>query len=207
LVLGPSADLENLSARAVIDMPSQLEIESLLRSALEKRADYRLLSTEIRAMQLAQEAAKTEDSFRLKYIQPAYNVNYENGGSGWELSASLVLPWGTRNPDIAVYQSQQALSLALQAEQRRMIEDRLRVLLDTAEGYYDQATELNRCIRPVIDQLNADLEQMAGVLLEQVRDVLSIRGRMLDASIQSAEAKCRSEILAVDLAEELGGWQ
>jgi hypothetical protein len=207
MVLGPNANLENLSALAVITMPSQLEIESLLRLALGKRADYRLLTAEVRAMQLAEEAARSEDGFRLKYIQPAYSVNYNDGSSGWELSTSLVLPWGTRNPDIAVYQSQQALSLAAQTEQRKIIEDRLRVLLDTAEGHYAQAAAQNRRIRPVIDQLNADLEQMAGLPLEQIRDVLSIRERMLDASLQSAESKCRTEILAVDLAEELGGWQ
>lgn len=206
-VLGPNAHLDNLSATAVITMPSQLEIESLLRSALENRADYRLLNAEVRAMQLAEEAARTEDGFRLKYIQPAYNVDYKDGSSNWELSASLVLPWGTRNPDIAVYQSQQALSLAAQTEQRRIIEDQLRVLLDTADDHYAQTVEQNRRIQPVIDQLNADLEQMAGVLLEQIRDVLSIRERMLGASLQAAEANCRSEILAVDLAEELGGWQ
>jgi hypothetical protein len=207
MVLGPGANLETLSALTVIAMPSQLEIESLLRSALEKRADYRLLSAEIRAMHLAEEVARTEDGFRLKYIQPAYNVDYENGSSSWELSASLVLPWGTRNPDIAVYQSQRALSLAAQTEQRKIIEDRLRVMLDAADGHYVQAAEQSRRVRPVIDQLNADLEQMAGILLEQMRDVLSIRGRMLDASLQSAESNCRTEILAVDLAEELGGWQ
>jgi len=48
---------------------------------------------------------------------------------------------------------------------------------------------------------------MSGVLLEQIRDVLSIRERMLDAGLQSAESQCRTEILAVDLAEEIGGWQ
>ncbi len=207
MVLGPYAELENLSALAVITMPSQLEIESLLRSALEKRADYRLLGAEVRTMQLAEEAARSEDGFRLKYIQPAYNVDYNNGISSWELSASLILPWGTRNPDIGVYQTQQALSLAAQSEQRKMIEDRLRVLLETAKGHYALATEQNRRIRPVIEQLNADLEQMAGILLEQMRDVLSIRERMLDATLQSAESECRTEILAVDLAEELGGWQ
>lgn len=83
----------------------------------------------------------------------------------------------------------------------------MRVLLDTAEGHYAQATKQNRRIQPVIDQLNVDLERMAGVLLEQMRDVLSIRERMLDASLQSAASNCRTEILAVDLAEELGGWQ
>ena len=119
----------------------------------------------------------------------------------------MILPWGTRNPDIAVYQTQQALSLAAQTEQRKIIEDRLRVLLESAEGHYAQAAEHNQLIRPVIDQLNADLEQMTGGLLEQMRDVLSIRGRMLDAYLQSVESSCRAEILAVDLAEELGGWQ
>ena len=207
MVLGPNASLESLSSLVVIAMPSQLEIESLLRSALEKRADYRLLAAEVRAMQLAEEAARTEDGFRLKYIQPAYNVGYDGGDTGWELSASLVLPWGTRNPDIAVYQSQQVLSMAAQAEQRKIIEDRLRVLLDTAEAHYTQISEQNRRIQPVISRLNADIETLVAFPLEQIRDVLSIRERILDASLQSAESKCRAETLAVDLAEELGGWQ
>ena len=206
MVLGSDANLETLSARAVITMPSQLEIESLLRSALERRADYRLLDAEMRSMQLAEEAARSEDGFRLKYIQPAYSVNYNDGGSGWELSAALVLPWGTRNPDIAVYHSQQALSLAAQAEQRRIIEDRLRVLLDTAAAHYTQITEQKRRIRPVINRLAADIEILAEFPLEQMRDVLSIRERLLDASLLSAESSCRTETLAVDLAEELGGW-
>jgi hypothetical protein len=207
MVLGPNADLENLSVRAVITMPSQLEIESLLRSALEKRADYRLLNAEVRAMQLAEEAARSEDGFRLKYIQPAYSVDYNDGGSGWELSASLVLPWGTRNPDIAVYRSQQALSLAAQAEQRRIIADRLRILLDTAEAHYTQIAEQNRRIQPIIRTLNADMKVLTGFPLEQMRDVFSLRERILDASLQAAESTCRTETLAVDLAEELGAWQ
>jgi hypothetical protein len=206
MVLGPDADLEDLSALAVINMPSQLEIETLLRSALKKRADYRLLDAEVRTMQLAAEAARAEDGFRLKYIQPAYSVGYDDGDSGWALSAALVLPWGTRNPDIAVYQSQQALSLAAQDEQRRLIEDRLRVLLDTADAHYGQVAEKNRKIRPVLQQLTLDLNLMADAPLQQVRDVLSIRERMLEASLQSAESRCRTETLAVDLAEELGGW-
>jgi hypothetical protein len=207
MVLGPDANLENLSARTVITMPSQLEIETLLRSALEKRADYRLLDAEVRTMHLAEEAARAEDGFRLKYIQPAYNVGYDDGDSGWELSASLVLPWGTRNPDIAVYQFQQALSLAAQAEQRKIIKDRLHVLLDMADAHYTQVAAQNRQIRPVLKQLSADLDLLDDLPLEQVRNVLSIRGRMLDASLQSAESTCRTETLAVDLAEELGGWR
>jgi len=206
IVLGPNIDLENLSLLATIAMPSQLEIQSMLRTALEKRADYQRLGADIRAMQLAEEAANIEDGFHLKYIQPAYNVDYEDGSQGWELSASIVLPWGTHNPDIAVYQQQQALSIAAQAQQRKIIEERLRVLLNMAASYYAQAASQNQRIKPVIERLNEDMELMADVPLAQIRERLSIRERLLDASLQSAEAEYRTESLAVDLAEELGGW-
>lgn len=206
MIVGPEADLENLSAMAVIDMPSQLQIKSLLRTALEQRADYRRLDIDMRAMQLAEDAARTEDGFRLKYIQPAYRVDYNDGTDRWELSASIILPWGTRNPDIAVYQHHQTLYRAAQSQQRRIIEDRLRVMLDMANAYYTQIAEQKCRVKPIVAQLKADLEQLANVPLEQVRDLISIRERMLDAALQNAESECRAESLAVDLAEELGGW-
>ncbi len=203
---GPDADLETFSARAVIEMPSQLEVRSLLKQALEQRADYRQLNTRLRSMQLAEEAARSEDGFRLKYLQPAYRVNYDDGTDGWELSASVVLPWGSRNPDIAVYQNQQALYLAAQAQQRDIIEDQLRVTLDMANAYYAQAAKQKLRIAPVVDRLKKDLEALGDVPLEQIRDLISIRERMLDAALQAAESDCRAETLAVDLAETLGGW-
>ncbi len=206
MVVGPDADLDRLSKLAVIDMPSQLEIKSLLRTALEQRSDYRRLDTDMRAMQLAEEAARSEDGFRLKYIQPAYSIDYEDGSQGWELSASIVLPWGTRNPDIAVYQHQQALFKAARMQQRSMIEDRLRVTLDMANAYYTQVADQKRRTAPVLKTLNEDLAIMAGAPLDQVRDLIAIRERMLDAALQSAESECRADTIAIDLAEELGGW-
>ncbi len=206
MVVGPDADLEQLSTMAVIDIPSQLEIKSLLKTALEQRSDYRQFGIDLRAMQLAEEAARSEDGFRLKYLQPAYRVDYDNGSSGWELSTSIVLPWGTRNPDIAVYQHQQALFIAAQDQQRRIIEDRLRVMLDMANAYYMQVAEQKKRTGPVIRQLNEDLEVLADVPLEQVRDLISVRERMLDAALQSAKFEYMAETITVDLAEELGGW-
>lgn len=206
LVLGPDADLDRLAGTARIEMPSQLEIKTLLRDALEQRADYRRLGVEMHSMQLAEEAARNEDGFRLKYIQPAWRVNYNDGSDGWEVSAAIVLPWGTRNPDIAVYQHQQALFQAALSQQERLIEDRLRATLELANAYYAHASEQQRRIRPVLETLSRDLEGMAGIPLSQVRDVLAIRERMLDASLQAADTSFRSELLAIDLAEELGRW-
>jgi hypothetical protein len=203
---GPEADLEKYSAMTVIKMPAQLEIETLLQQALKQRADYRQFNTHLRAMQLAEEAARGEEGFRLKFLQPAYRVNYDDGTDGWEVSASFTLPWGTRNPDIAVYQNQQALDLAAQAQQRKTIEDQLRVTLDMANAYYAQAADQKRRITPVLQLLSKDLELLEGGPLEQIRDLISIRERMLDAALQSAESDCRAETLAIDLAETLGGW-
>ncbi len=207
LLLGPDTDIDKLSSTAVVSMPSQMEIESLLRIALEKRSDYQRLGSDIRAMQLAEEAARTEDGFHLKYIQPAYRVDYDDGSNGWELSASFILPWGSRNPDIAVYRQQQILSRAAQTQQRHLIEGRLRVLLAISESYYKQVAMQNQRLKPVLNRLNEDLTVLADVPLEQIRDTLSIRKRILDTSLLSVESKYRAEILAIDLTEELGGGQ
>jgi hypothetical protein len=206
LVVGPHADLEAFSELAVIEMPSQLEIESLLKTALEQRADYRQIGIDLQAMQLAEEAARKEDGFRLKYIQPGYRVNYDDGSDGWILSASIVLPWGTRNPDIAVYQNQQALYTAARSQQRRMIEDRLRVTYDMADAYYTQLAAQKKRTVPLLKTLHEDLSILAHAPLDQIRDLISIRERMLDAALQSVESECLAETIAVDLAQELGGW-
>lgn len=206
MIVGPDADLENFAELAVIEMPTQLEIRSLLRTALEQRADYRQLGVDMQAMKLAEEAARTEDGFRLKYLQPAYRVDYEDGTDGWELSASIILPWGTRNPDIAVYQHQQMLYAAAQSQQRRLIEDQLRVTLDMAHAYYSQVAEQKQRTAPLLKTLREDLDILVNAPLDQVRDLISIRERMLDAALQSAESECLAETIAVDLAAALGGW-
>lgn len=205
MLLGPDSNLEVLSKNAVVPMPSQLEIQTLLRTALQQRPDYRQLGIDVQSMQLAQAAARAEEGFRLKYIQPAYRVDHGDGTDGWALSASFVLPWGTRNSDLAVYQNQQVLYLAAQDQQERIIESRLRTLLNTAEKYNSQHARQQQEVNPIIDQLRADLEQMGEVPIAQIRDVLSIRERIMDAVLQASEMDWRKETLAVDLTEELGG--
>ncbi len=206
MIVGPKADLEKFSELAVIEMPSQLEIETLLKTALEQRADYRQLAVDMEAMKLAEEAARTEDGFRLKYIQPAYRVDHGNGTDGWELSASIILPWGTRNPDIAVYQHQQMLYAAAQSQQRMLIENRLRVTLAMANAYYSRMTDQKRRTEPLLKTLHEDLSILADAPLDQIRNLISIRERMLDAALQTAESECMAETIAIDLAQELGGW-
>ncbi len=204
LALGHAADLERFSDIAKVEMPQQMEVETLLRQALDNRADYRQFDVDARSLGVAEAVARSEDGFRFKYIQPGYDVDYEGGQNSWWLSAAFVLPWGTRNPDIAVYQQQHALSVAAMDLHRATIEERLRVLLKTAEDYYDQAAQRNRTLKPLLKQLAEDLEQMDTGRLEQLRDLLSIRERILDVAVQTSEAVCKKECLAVDLAEELG---
>lgn len=204
LVLGHAADLERFSAIAVVEMPPQMEFEPLLRQALGHRADYRQSEVDTRSLGAAEAVARSEDGFRFKYIQPGYDVDYEGGENSWWLSAAFVLPWGTRNPDIAVYQRQYALSVATMDLQRAMIEERLRVLLKTAEEYYNQADQRRRTLKPLLKQLSKDLEQMDTGRLEQLRDLLLIRDRILDVALQTSEAIRQKERIAVDLAEEIG---
>ena len=207
MVIGPDANLEDLSALAFIEMPSQLEISSLLKTALQQRADYRQLGVDMKAMERAEKAARTEDGFRLKYIQPAYRVDYEDGTGGWEISASIILPWGTRNPDIAVYQHQQALYQAARSQQRQIIEDRLHVTLDMADAYYTRVAEQKQRTAPLLKTLEEDIGILAEAPLDQVRDLIAVRERMLDAALQVIESECPAETRAIDLAVELGGWR
>jgi hypothetical protein len=208
MALGPDADLETLSAAAVIPMPSRLEAAALLPAALEQRADYRRLGEEIRATQLAEKAARSEDGFRVKYVQSAYREGRFGESDSWEVSAAIAIPlWGARNPDIALYHQQQLLARAEQTQQRQLIEERLRVLLNICDAYSEETAGRDRRLKPVIEQLNADLQQITDVPLKEIRTLLAVREQILDASLQTAESECRSELLAIDLAGELGGWQ
>lgn len=204
LLVGASADLETLAETALIAMPPRAEFELLLQRTLKNRSDFQLHSANARATSAAEAVARSEDGFRLKYVQPDVQVDYNDGETSFGLSASFVLPWGTRNPDIAVYQQQRAYSLSVMELQRRMIADRLRVLLKTADAYYAQAAERSDRIKPLLLKLDEDLKIMDTGRLEELRDVLLVRERMLDVSLQTTRALCNKERIAVDLAEEIG---
>lgn len=204
LLLGVHANLDRMSYSAAVDLPPQDSLFSLLNQALRNRSDYRLFSARARSLDAAESVAQAEDGFRLKYIQPGYEVDYNNGESTVGLSASFVLPWGTRNPDIAVYQQERALAFSSMDLQRRIIEHRLRVLLRTTEDHLNQAETRSRTLTPLLEQLQADLALVDTGRLEDLRDLMLIRERILDVSIDSTRTVCRREQIAVDLAAELG---
>ena len=204
LALGHAANLERFSEVAVVEMPARMEIDILLQQALGQRADYRQFDVNMRSLGAAATVAQSEEGFRLKYIQPVYNVDYEGGQNTWGVSAGFVLPWGTRNPDVAVYRQRHALASATMNLHRATIEERLRVLLKTAGEYHDQADQRTRTLKPLMEQLGQDLAQMDTGRLEQLRDVLALRDQMLAVALQATEATFKKERIAVDLAEELG---
>ncbi|VGO20316.1 TolC family protein [Pontiella sulfatireligans] len=204
LLIGPNTDLSKMAETAVVEMPSQMQFETMLQQALENRPDYKSFDVHARSIAAAEAVARQEDGFRLKYIQPDVQVDHNNGETTFGLSASFVLPWGTHNPDIAVYQRQQALSQSTMEFQRRVISNRLRVLLKTSKAYYAQAGDRNCRINPLLEQLGEDLGQMETGRLEDLRDLMLVRERMLDVSLQSARALCIKEQIAVDIAKELG---
>lgn len=204
LVTGPHADLDKLADQAVVAMPTVLEIDALLQTALEQRADYRRLGVGLRATELAEQNALKDERFRLRFIQPSYSRDFDSGENSWEISAAFTLPWASRNPDLSVYRQQQALQQAQMNQQRTLIEDRLSVLLNTARARQQQAALQKRLSEPAIQQLKSDLEKFSVLPLEQLQDQLSIRERILDSALLAAESDCRSELIAVDLVEELG---
>lgn len=204
LLLGADADLRKMADAAKVEMPLKTEFEALLQQALENRADYRQFDLQARAWLAAEQNEEKKDGFWLRYIQPEYEVNYNNGEDAVSLSAAIVLPWGTREPDLAVYQQQRRLALSSMQLQRMLIEERLKVLLKSAEAYYESVTGRNARIRPLLKKVAADMETMNTGRLEDMRDILQVRERIFEVSLQTAAAIRHREKIAVDLAEELG---
>jgi hypothetical protein len=203
--LGRSADLDAFAETARIAPPSRLELDELMQQALANRADYRLLDVEAQSLDAATAIARSEDGFRFKHIQSEYTTDQSGDGEGsWSVSAAFTLPWGNRNPDLAVYQKKQMLTLSAMALQRRVIEERLQSLLQTAEAFAEQMERRNRLVQPLVEQLSADLKQLEGGPLGQLRDRMSIREQILNAALQTARMECARARIAVDLAEELG---
>ena len=205
IVLGVNANLKQLAQRTRVEMP-RLLFDELMQQALNNRPDYRQFDVQSRSFTAAEGVAQSEDGFRLKYIQPAYNVDYNNGESTIGLSASFILPWGTRNPDVAVFQKQRTLSYAAQKLQRSTIENRLHVLLRTAKAYYKQASDRSEKLKPLLTQLSIDLEQMDTGRIEDLRDQMLIRERILDVSLQTTRFIQKKENISLDLIEELGAF-
>ena len=204
LVLGSNVSLETFAETAVIALPTKLEIGEMVRQAQSNRADFQRLDVEFKSLAAAEAVARSEDGFRLKYIQPEYEMDYDSGESRWGFSASFILPWGTLNPDIAVYQKQQELALSSMILQRRLVEERLQVLVNTSNAFKGQIEQRNHLIKPLLKQLEADLAVIESGQLKEIRDRLTIRERILDASLQTAKNECARERIAVDLAEEIG---
>lgn len=205
IVLGVNANLDQLAQSTRVKMP-RLLFDELMQQALNNRSDYRQFDIQSRSLTAAEGVAQSEDGFRLKYIQPAYNVDYNNGESTVGLSASFILPWGTRNPDIAVFQEQRTLSYAAQKLQRSTIENRLHVLLKTAKAYYKQASDRSTKLKPLLEQLSTDLEQIDTGRIEDLRDQMLIRERILDVSLQTTRFIQNKENISLDLIEELGAF-
>ena len=204
LVIGPDANLDALAEQAVVAMPSVLEIDALLQTALTRRPDMRRLSIDLRATELAEKTAGRDDKFRLRFIQPSYSRDLDTDEETWQVSAAFTLPWASRNPDLSVYRRQRILQQALMTHQQSLIKDRLSVLLNTARARQELAEQQKRRAGPAVEQLKADLKQMGSLPLEYLRDQLSIRERIFDSALQAADSECQAELIAVDLIEELG---
>jgi hypothetical protein len=202
--LGSAAGLDAFARIAVVELPTQVELDELFEVAVSNRADYQQGVVDAQVLDAAESIARAEDGFRFKYLQPAYNADYTGGEDTWGVSAAFVLPWGSQNPDIAEYREQRELADFELALQRRIMKDRLRSLLQASEALQGQMEDRNRLLQPVLEQLTGDLDQMSGSPFDLLRDRLQIRDRLLDAALQTAAVEYRREQLAVDFAEELG---
>ncbi len=205
LVLGNAADLDLLAQRAVIAPPAQSGLNVLVEQALANRADYRLMGVQVQSLNVAEEVARAQEGFRLKHVQPEYQVNHDGGGGEtWGISAAFVLPWGTRNPDVALYQQERALAVAAMDLYRQTTKERLLTLLQASDAFGELAAKRRRLVLPLLEKVEADLGQMNNLPMEQLRDLMAIRGRILDTALLTAETEYEQQRIAVDVAEELG---
>ena len=203
-LLGPAAELDSYSRMARLPALTRLNADALIQQALRQRSDYRRFDVDAQALDAAEALAQSKDVFRLKYLQPSYDVDYSGGDNSWALSASFILPWGSQRSEIQVYQQQRLLLSAAQSQQQALIADEIQVLLKTARAYDARIRERMMQTDAVVKQLEADLEDMRKGTLEQVRERLLIRERLLDVALHEAKAEYEKECLAVDLAETLG---
>ena len=206
MVLGPQVELSALAPKAIINLPSEYDFDSLFRAAMTQRLDYQRFDLELQSMQLAENSAQEENRFRFKYIQPSYQVDPDKGKDQWSLSTAIVLPWGKPNPDIAFYKKQQTLTEMAQTQKRQMIALRLHTLLNAAKKLQEQDELQKTRLSPILNQLNSDLQQSETLPLEALRGELSVRKSLLNSALQSAEFQHRKEMLAIQIAEELGSF-
>lgn len=205
LTLGAAADLDAYSKIVCLAPPSPLELNQLVLQALANRADCRLLDVDVRSMASAAALARSEDGFRLKHIQTEYNVDQTGDGEDrWNISAAFSLPWGHRKSDFAVYSKKQMLAISAMALRRKLIKEQLQSLLETSDAVTKQIERRIRLVRPLTEQLSADLKQLDNGSLGQLRDRMMVRERILDTSLQTVRMQCERERLAVDIAEQLG---
>jgi len=202
--LGSAADLEAFAPIAVLELPTQAEVEDLFQYAVANRADYLQMAVDLQTFEAAESVARSKEGFRFKYLQPAYSADYEGGEDTWGLSAAFVLPWGLKNPDIAEYQQKRELAAFELALQRRIMKERLQTLLQSAKTLQAQVERRDELIQPLVAQLNSDLDLMSGSQFDLLRDRLQISDRILDTALQNTLVECKREELAVDFAEELG---
>jgi hypothetical protein len=96
------------------------------------------------------------------------------------------------------------LAVSTMELQRSLIEHRLQVLGRAAQDHYAHADARSESIKPLLQKLYADLETLDTGRLEDLRNLMLIRERILDVSVESTRTICRKERIAVDLAAELG---
>ena len=205
LALGNQINLNATAPTAVITLPPRMDVDVLHQQALEHRSDFRQLNTDVQSLEAAEALARSSDGFRLKYLQPEYKQDLTGSGdNSWMISAAFTLPWGNRNPDVAVYHQQQTLTRSTMERQRLLVRERLQILLNTFDAYTQQLERRNEAIQTLLSQLKADVKQMAAGPLSQVRDWMNIRKQLLDTALQSVTADCERERIAVELVAELG---
>lgn len=204
LLVGLEADLEAMAKATVVRMPSKVAFSEMIGKAMANRSDYKQFEMAAQALHTAEDIAVQEDGFRLKYVQPLYSYDYKDDNHTYGVAASFILPWGTKNPDIQVFQEQRKLLYSEQALKRMILEHRLNVLLASAEDYYALATERSDRIKPLLNLLVEDLVTLDTGRLEDLRDLLLVRERVLDIQLGTTRAIEERERIAVELAAELG---
>jgi hypothetical protein len=207
-LLGESVDLDALAQTAIPPEQPLENLDLLVQKALQNRADYRQMQVQARSLETSGILAQSKNGFRLKYIQPEYSREYSgNKEDRWGVSASFVLPWGQNHLDSEAFLQQRDLLQSEISVSRERIAERLHILSRALTEHASDGFRQDREAASMLcKKLAEELSTMDAEHLEQLRDLTTLRKRMMESRLQALQNKCSKEHLLIDFAEELGGF-
>jgi len=207
-LLGEHVDLDALAQTALPPERSLENPDLLVQKALQNRADFRQMQVRERSLEASGVLAESQNGFRLKYIQPEYSREYSGDKEDrWGVSASFVLPWGQNHLDSEAFQLQRNLLQSEISISRERIAERVHILVRALEAHASAGFRQDReAAAALCEKMEGQLATLDTGHLEQLRDLVTLRKRMMESRLQALQNQGAKERLWIDLAEELGSF-